>query len=415
MPELQTGKQTTRCRACGHPLSVTFCDLGATPLANAMLKSETETETYYPLHALVCDQCMLVQLVQYSTPAEIFSDYTYFSSYAQSWLAHAKDYSAKVIGRFGLDKNSFVVELASNDGYLLKNFVAAGVPCLGIEPAKNVAEAAAAVGVPTLVEFFGKDLAQRLAAEGKQVDLLVANNVLAHVPDLNDFVAGIKILLKQGGVATIEFPHLLNLIRSVQFDTIYHEHFSYFSLLSLQRIFARHKLRVFDVEKLVTHGGSLRVFACHEGDTRREMEIVQKVIDEERAFGLADLATYRAFSAQARRVKLDLVRFFVDAVSAGARTACYGAAAKGNTLLNYCGIGKDHISFAVDRNPHKQGRLLPGTRIPVFGPDHVAVERPDYLLILAWNLKDEVMAQMQHIRSWGGRFVIPIPAVEIVN
>jgi SAM-dependent methyltransferase len=415
VPALQAGQNAARCRACGHPLNVTFCDLGATPLANAMLRNETEAETFYPLHALVCDQCMLVQLIQYNTPAEIFSEYTYFSSYSQSWLAHAKDYSAKVTGRFELGKGSFIVELASNDGYLLKNFVAAGIPCLGVEPAENVAEAASAIGVPTLVEFFSENLARRLVADGKQADLLVANNVLAHVPDLNDFVAGIKTLLKNRGIATFEFPHLLNLIRNVQFDTIYHEHFNYFSLLSLQRVFARHELRIFDLEKLATHGGSLRVFACHDTDPRGVMPVVPEVIDEEREFGLADLATYRAFGAQARRVKLNLIRFFVDAVSAGARIACYGAAAKGNTLLNYCGIGKDHISFAVDRNPHKQGRLLPGTRIPVFDPDHVAVERPEYLLILAWNLKEEVMTQMKHIRDWGGRFVIPIPDVEIIS
>ena len=411
-----SGRPAPLCRGCGQPLVTTFCDLGTTPLSNAMVRPERagDPESYFPLHAWVCDNCLLVQLEQFNAPAEIFSDYTYFSSYSQSWLDHAKRYCAMVMDRFGLGASSFVVELASNDGYLLKNFSNADISCLGIEPAANVAAVARAAGVPTLVEFFGAALAGRLLNEGKAADLIVANNVLAHVPELNDFVAGLKILLKPEGVITVEVPHLLNLIRDTQFDTIYHEHFCYFSLTTLRGIFARHGLRVFDVEELPTHGGSLRIFVCHENGTRAEDARVVELLRKEKEFGLGELALFRGFGEKVRRVKLDLMRFFVEAASAGKRVACYGAAAKGNTLLNYCGIGKDLIDFAVDRSPHKQGLLLPGSRIPVFAPERVAAEKPDYLLILPWNLKDEIIAQMQYIRAWDGRFVIAIPQLEIV-
>jgi len=411
------GRAPAACRGCGHPLTTTFCDLGATPLSNAMLRPERagEAESYFPLHAWVCDHCLLVQLEQFNAPAEIFSDYTYFSSYSKTWLDHAKSYSETMGDNLGLNADSFVVEVASNDGYLLKNFVARRIPCLGIEPARNVAEVARAAGVPTLVEFFGEALARKLASEGKAADLIVANNVLAHVPELNDFVAGLKILLKREGVITIEVPHLLNLIRETQFDTIYHEHFCYFSLASLRNILQRHGLRIYDVQELPTHGGSLRVFACHQESKRVEAPAVQAVLRKEQNFGLGELTTYRNFQAEVRRVKLDLLRFFVDAAAEGAHIACYGAAAKGNTLLNYCGIGKDLIDFAVDRSPHKQGLLLPGSRIPVYAPERVALEKPDYLLILPWNLKDEIIGEMQHIRAWGGRFATAIPRLQIID
>jgi SAM-dependent methyltransferase len=410
-------RASAACRACGHPLTTTFCDLGATPLSNAMLRPEraSEAEPYFPLHAWVCDHCLLVQLEQFNAPAEIFSDYTYFSSYSKTWLAHAKSYSEAIIEDLGLGADSFVLEVASNDGYLLKNFVVRRIPCLGIEPAHNVAEVARTAGVPTLAEFFGEALARKLASEGKAADLIVANNVLAHVPELNDFVAGLKILLKPEGVITIEVPHILNLIRDTQFDTIYHEHFCYFSLATLRGILQRHGLRIYDVQELPTHGGSLRIYACHQTSERVEAPGGQAVLRKEQNFGLGELSTYRKFQAKVRRVKLDLMRFFVDAATAGAHVACYGAAAKGNTLLNYCGIGKDLIDFAVDRSPHKQGLLLPGTRIPVYAPERVALEKPDYLLILPWNLKDEIVGEMQQIRAWGGRFVTAIPHLEIIE
>lgn len=410
------GRSRAVCHGCGQRLRTTFCDLGTTPLSNAMVRPERagEPEPYFPLHAWVCDKCLLVQLEQFNAPAEIFSDYSYFSSYSQSWLDHAKRYCEMVIERFGINASSFVVELASNDGYLLKNFVNAGIPCLGIEPAANVAEVARAAGVTTLVEFFGATLARKLINAGKAADLIVANNVLAHVPQLNDFVAGMKHLLKQEGVITVEVPHLLNLIRDTQFDTIYHEHFCYFSMMTLRGIFARHSLRIFDIQELPTHGGSLRIFICHEGSSREESAAVAAMLRKEKEFGLGEVTLYRGFGEKVRRVKLDLMRFFVEAASAGKRVACYGAAAKGNTLLNYCGIGRDLVEFAVDRSPHKQGLLLPGSRIPVFAPEHVSAEKPDYLLILPWNLKDEIIAQMQHIRAWGGHFVVPIPQLEIV-
>lgn len=405
------------CRACGQPLTTSFCDLGTTPLSNAMVHPDRagEPEPYFPLHAWVCDRCLLVQIEQFNAPTEIFSDYTYFSSYSKSWLDHAKRYSEEMIKSLGLGVGSYVVELASNDGYLLKNFVAARIPCLGVEPAANVAEVACAAGVPTLVEFFDECLARSLAGEGKSADLIVANNVLAHVPRLNDFVAGLKILLKPEGVLTVEVPHLLNLIRETQFDTIYHEHFCYFSLTTLTGIFKHHDLRIFDVRELPTHGGSLRLFACHVQNERKEQSAVEAVLRKEQEFGLGNLAIYRGFGEKVRRVKLDLMRFFVEAASAGKRVACYGAAAKGNTLLNYCGIGKDLIEYTVDRSPHKQGLLLPGTRIPVFAPERLSANKPDYLLILPWNLKDEIIAEMQHIRAWGGRFVTAIPRLEIID
>jgi len=409
-----TGPQ---CRACGTALSVSFCDLGCTPLANAMVKPEDLAggETYYPLHAWVCDSCFLVQLEEFRPPDAIFSDYLYFSSYSPSWLDHAKEYAEAMIARWGLGADSRVVEIASNDGYLLKNFVAAGIPCLGVDPARNVAAVAEAAGVPTRVAFFGAETARQLREEGVAADLMAANNVLAHVPRLADFVEGFAILLKPEGVITFEFPHLLRLIEETQFDTIYHEHFSYLSLTALEPLFARYGLRVFDVERLPTHGGSLRLFATHSSAGHEETRAVSRLREDEECAGLRGLDVYRGFQAKVARVKQGVMRFFLEASEAGKSVACYGAAAKGNTLLNYCGITRDLVSFAVDRSPHKQGHLMPGSHIPVRAPEAIPETRPDYIFILPWNLRDEIIDQLSEARSWGARFVIPIPEVTILE
>lgn len=403
------------CRSCGAALRQTFCDLGMAPLSNRYLEAAqlNAMEPFYPLHAYVCGECLLVQLEVYEAPQAIFSDYAYFSSYADSWVAHAARYVEAAAARFGLGAASRVVEIASNDGYLLQHFVARGVPVLGIEPAANVARAAEARGIRTLVEFFGADCARRVADAHGRADLVVANNVLAHVPGLNDFVEGVRILLAEGGVATFEVPHLLRLIQGGQFDTIYHEHFSYFSLLAVQRVFAAHRLRLFDVEELPTHGGSLRLYACHAAAGRAPGAALARVAAAERAAGLDSLAGYAGFEERVREIKRALLAFLIDARRAGKRVAAYGAAAKGNTLLNYCGIRGDFIDFVADRSPHKQGRFLPGTHIPVVHPDRIALERPDYLLILPWNLEEEVMRQNAGIRAWGGRFVVPVPALRV--
>ncbi len=405
------------CRHCGAPLEHTFCDLGMSPLANAYVPAGClgAKEAFYPLHVYVCGRCLLVQLQEFESPQEIFSDYAYFSSYSESWLAHARAYTAEVTSRFGLGASSHVVEIASNDGYLLQYFRAGGVPVLGIEPAANVAHVAIEKGIPTRVAFFGTETARALRAEGVHADLLLGNNVLAHVPQLHDFVEGLKLLLKPGGVITMEFPHLLQLIRQNQFDTIYHEHFSYFSLFAVEQVFARHQLRLFDVESLETHGGSLRIFAAHDGDVDRDPSArLQALRDEERGAGLTSLEGYRAFGDAVKRAKRDLLRFLIDAKDQGKTVAGYGAPAKGNTLLNYCGIGPDFIDYTVDRSPHKQGRALPGVHIPIHDPDRIRATRPDYVLILPWNLKNEVMNQMAYVREWGARFVVPIPAVTVL-
>jgi SAM-dependent methyltransferase len=395
------------CRFCGAPLTHSFADLGATPLANSYLEPEDldAPERFYPLHAFVCGDCFLVQLPAAATPEEIFGDYAYFSSFSDSWVEHARRYVEAVSERFGLGPRSRVVELASNDGYLLQWFVERGVPVLGVEPAANVAEAALAKGIPTVVRFFGQETAEELAAEGA-ADLIVANNVLAHVPELNDFVAGIARLLAPEGVATLEFPHLAELVERTELDTIYHEHFSYFSFTTVERVFAAHGLELFDVERLPTHGGSLRIYA---GRGRAVEPAVAALRRAEEEAGLGRLETYAAFEARVRAAKRDLLEFLIGEARAGRRVAGYGAAAKGSTLLNYCGIGTDFVEFVVDRNPRKQGRFLPGARIPILAPEAVAERRPDLLLILPWNLRDEVIAQMAAIREWGGRFVTPIP------
>ena len=386
------------------------------PLSNAFLNADqlNAMEPFYPLHAWVCDKCFLVQLEEFESPAHLFSDYAYFSSYSDTWLAHARDYVERVIQRFGFGPQTRVVELASNDGYLLQYFKASGIPVLGIEPAVNVAKVAEERGIPTLTEFFGSACAQRLAAESKQADLVVANNVLAHVPALNDFVAAIAMLLAKNGIATIEVPHLLRLIQETQFDTIYHEHFSYFSLLVIERLMARHALRVFDVEELRTHGGSLRLYVCDAKAAHRPGDALERIRRAERDAGLHTLEPYTEFQARVQRVKHALLEFLIDARRGGKLIAGYGAAAKGNTLLNYCGVGRDFIDFVVDRNPIKQGRYLPGSHIPVYPIEHLSEKTPDYILVLPWNLREEIISQIGHLRAFGSKFVVSIPKVEVI-
>lgn len=404
------------CRFCDTPLEVTFLDLGMSPLANSNL-SESQlnaVEMFLPLHVYVCKACLLVQLEECSSPDSIFSDYDYFSSFSDSWLRHAQKYSEQVINRFDLNARSQVIEIASNDGYLLKNFNGHGIPVLGIEPARNVAEVAREKGIPTVVEFFGEKLACDLTSKGTQADLLIGNNVLAHVPALNDFVRGLKVLLKTNGVITLEFPHLMRLMADTQFDTIYHEHFSYFSFYTVQKIFAKHGLKVFDVEELSTHGGSLRIYCCHEEDSTKSIQArVAELQHREEQEGFWQLEHYLSFSGRVIYVKRQLLLFLISTKEAGKTIAGYGAPAKGNTLLNYCGIRTDFLDFTVDRSPHKQGKFLPGTHIPILSPDAIKLHKPDYLLILPWNIKDEVMEQMAHIREWGGKFVVPIPQLEV--
>jgi hypothetical protein len=386
------------------------------PLCESYLAAEqlNQMEPFYPLHVYVCGACFLVQLEEYVSPSDIFSEYAYFSSYSDSWLDHARAYTAQMIERFGLHAQSHVVEVGSNDGYLLQYFVERHIPVLGIEPAANVAAAAVAKGVATHVAFFGTQTAAQLAADGRQADLLIGNNVLAQVPDLNDFVAGLKYLLKPAGAITIEVPHLIHLMDENQFDTIYHEHFSYFSLSTAQTIFAKHGLRVFDVESLPTHGGSIRLYVCHDEDpTRVTGPAVKTLLKQEMAAGLAALATYTAFEERVKATKRKLLEFLITAKENGKTVAGYGAPGKGNTLLNYCGIRSDFIDYTVDRNPYKQGKFLPGTHIAIYPPDQLQRTRPDYVLILPWNLKDEIMRQIAYIREWGGQFVIPIPEVQI--
>jgi 2-polyprenyl-3-methyl-5-hydroxy-6-metoxy-1,4-benzoquinol methylase len=388
------------------------------PLANSYLRTEDlhQEECFYPLHVFVCGECFLVQLPAFHTPDQIFGDYAYFSSYSATWLQHAQTYVEYMIDRFGFDSCSQVVEIGSNDGYLLQYFQKRGVPVLGVEPAQNVAKVAQAANIPTLVKFFGLKTAKRLAQERVQADLLVANNVLAQVPDLNDFVQGMKALLKPNGIATIEVPHLVKLMEENQFDTIYHEHFSYFSFITLQRIFAEHGLIVFDVEQLPTHGGSLRLYARHVHDAAKSITTaVDELKGRELQAGLNVLETYAHFSPKVQETKRQLLEFLIQAKRAGKSIAGYGAPAKGNTLLNYCGMRSDFIDYTVDRSPYKQDHYLPGTHIPIYHPDKIKTTQPDYLLILPWNLKDEIMQQMQHIREWGGRFVVPIPKVEVYS
>jgi len=406
------------CRFCSTPLAATFCDLGLSPLSNAFVRpaDADRMEPFYPLHARVCGSCFLVQLDQFESPETIFGDYVYFSSYSDSWLAHCEAYAQMAIRRFDLGPSKLVVEIASNDGYLLQYFQRAGIPVLGVEPAANVGAVARDRGIATEVCFLGADTARGLAQRGVRADLLAGNNVFAHVPDLDDFTEGLRILLAPDGVLTLEFPHLLKLIDENQFDTIYHEHFSYFSLFTAAKVLAAHGLRVFDVDELPTHGGSLRVYACHgSACSSRMTPRPEALIARERAAGLTELTTFARFDEQVRATKRALLRFLIDAREQGKRVAGYGAPAKGNTLLNYCGVRTDFLDYVVDRSPHKQGLLLPGTRIPVHAPAKIMETHPDYVLILPWNLRDEILQQMHGIRAWGGRFVVPIPRLEVLN
>ncbi len=406
------------CLFCAAPLRHTFVDLGMSPLCESFLTAEqvNQMEPFYPLHVWVCERCFLVQVEQYVRPETIFTEYAYFSSYSDSWLAHARAYVEMISERLALGAGSRVIELGSNDGYLLQFFVAKGIPVLGVDPAKNVAERAIARGVPTITKLFGRETARELLDGGTQADLVCGANVLAQVPDVNDFVAGITLLLKPGGVVTIEFPHLMRLMAGNQFDTIYHEHCSYFSFLTAERIFAAHGLTLFDVEELPTHGGSLRIYARHAVDaTRPVSERAAKLRERELAAGLDRLETYASFTEQVHETKRRLLEFLIAARRKGERLAGYGAAGKGNTLLNYCGIRTDFLEYTVDRNPYKHGRFLPGTHIPIFPPERIQETRPDYVLILPWNLKDEIMEQLAGIRAWGGQFVVPIPDVKVYS
>lgn len=410
-----TAKQF-HCRSCGAPAPRTFVDLGTMPSANAYRPLDaSKPEVAFPLRTVVCDQCHLVQVDYDVPPADLFSDYAYFSSYSTSWVEHAKRYCAMAAQRWSLGANSRVIELASNDGYLLKHFVAMGIPVLGIEPAANVAAVAVAAGVPTEARFFGRETAADLAARGLTADLVAGNNVLAHVPDVNDFIGGLPLVLKPGGVFSFEFPHLLKLIRDVQFDTIYHEHFSYLSLLAVEAMLARHGLRLFDVEELPTHGGSLRIWGGRASEqTQPDMAGLIKVRADEAAAGLDKADTYEGFARRVEACRDSVLNFLRTAKAEGKQVVGYGAAAKGNTLLNYCGVTADLIAYVVDRNPHKQDHLLPGSGIPIMDPQHVFATKPDYLLILPWNLKAEITDQMAGIRDWGGQFVTPVPVIEVL-
>ncbi|MGZ5041305.1 MAG: methyltransferase domain-containing protein [Usitatibacter sp.] len=405
------------CRSCGAPLEHLFLDLGFAPPSNAFLEADDlhRPERYYPLRLLVCDRCWLVQTEDYAEAGDLFTaDYVYFSSVSKTWLDHAESYARLITQRLGLGAASLVVEVAANDGYLLRNFVAAGIPCLGIEPTASTAQAAERLGIPILREFFGRDVALRLAREGRLADLIAANNVFAHVPDVNDFSAGLKAALKPAGVVTLEFPHLMRLLERVQFDTVYHEHFSYFSLHAVTRILERAGLRVWDVEELPTHGGSLRVYACHAQDPRAASDAVARILAEEAARGMLDLAVYRDFQPRVEKVKDDFVSFLIESKRAGRRVGAYGAAAKGNTLINYAGVKPDLIGYVCDAAPSKQGRFLPGSHIPVLAPAELRARRPDVVIVLPWNIADEVVRQHGYIREWGGRFATLAPELRFL-
>ncbi|HTT14034.1 MAG TPA: class I SAM-dependent methyltransferase [Burkholderiaceae bacterium] len=417
LPGAATKTRSFACRFCGAPLKTTFVDLGMSPLCQTHIRPDQlhEMEPFYPLHAYVCDQCFLVQLQEFVTPDEIFTEYAYFSSYSTSWVEHARRYAEAVIERFQLGPDSKVMEIASNDGYLLQHFVARGVPVLGIEPAANVAKVAIERGVASTVCFFGRNTARDIARDHGRPDLLLGNNVLAHVPDINDFVGGMKLLLAPTGVITMEFPHLQRLIAENQFDTIYHEHFSYLSFVVVERIFAHHGITLFDVEELPTHGGSLRIYGRHTENAglpvaARVQALRQREIDD----GFLTLDRYRGFDEQVKQTKRKLLSFLIDARQRGKKIVGYGAPGKGNTLLNYCGIRTDFLDFTTDANPYKQGKFTPGTRIPIVAPETIGSARPDYVLILPWNLRDEITKQAAYIREWGGQFVVPIPEVRVL-
>lgn len=406
-----------KCRHCQADLERTFLDLGYAPPSNAYLGAGglREPEMTFPLKLYVCHNCWLVQTEDYAKADELFShDYAYFSSTSQGWLEHAERYAEKISKRLGLTKESFVIEVASNDGYLLKNFVAAGVPCLGVEPTDSTADAAEQIGVPVLRAFFGVDTATGLAEDGKRADLICGNNVYAHVPDINDFTQGLRIALKEGGTVNLEFPHLMRLIEYNQFDTVYHEHFSYLSISSVARIFAQARLRVFDVEELATHGGSLRVYGCHRDDPRATGSAVSALLEREQAFGLQDVEVYKRFQEKADRVKNDFLVFLIEQKRAGKSVAAYGAAAKGNTLMNYAGLKHDLIEFVCDAAPSKQGKYMPGSHLPILAPSELVKRKPDWVVILPWNIADEVIRQQQQVLSWGGKFVVAVPELKVL-
>ena len=406
------------CRHCSSPLEHTFLDLGFAPPSNAYLNEADldKPETFFPLKVMVCGQCWLVQTEDYAAAEELFSpEYAYFSSTSSSWLAHAKTFTEAMTERLGLDDNSFVIEVASNDGYLLRNFVEAGVPCLGIEPTDSTADAAEALGVPVLREFFGESLGRQLEADGKQADLMAGNNVYAHVPDINDFTRGLTAALKPTGTITLEFPHLMRLLEFTQFDTTYHEHFSYLSLSSVQRIFEQADLRVFDVEELSTHGGSLRVYGCHQNDPRANSESVERLLAEEIANGLQSLDTYREFQSRADQVRDGLLAFLLEQKKEGKSVAAYGAAAKGNTLLNYAGVKPDLLPFVCDAAAAKQDMFMPGSHIPIVKPEMLREIKPDIVLVLPWNLAEEVADHHSYIQEWGGQFAIAVPTMKILK
>lgn len=407
-----------RCRYCHVELEHVFLDLGFAPPSNAYLskKALRAPETTFPLKLFVCDQCWLVQTEDYTEADKLFSrDYAYFSSTSQSWLQHAAHYADEITQRLGLSKDSFVIEVASNDGYLLKNFVSAGIPCLGVEPTDSTADAAEKIGVPVLRDFFGAATAETLAEAGKCADLICGNNVYAHVPDINDFTQGLRIALKQGGTINLEFPHLLRLIEQNQFDTVYHEHFSYLSLTSVARVFTQAGLRVFDMEELSTHGGSLRIYGCHDNDPRATEQIVMTMLEREKTFGLQNLIVYQKFQQKADKVKNDVLFFLIEQKRAGKSVAAYGAAAKGNTLMNYAGIKHDLIDFVCDAAPSKQFKFMPGSHIPIFPPSELVMRKPDWIIILPWNIADEVIQQQQHVLSWGCKFVIAVPELKVLT
>ena len=417
MSTRNTVTRSHACRFCKTPLIHTFVNLGMSPLCQTHVEPErlNEHEIFYPLHAYVCEKCFLVQVEEFASPGEIFTEYAYFSSFSDSWLEHAKKYCDMMTQRFRIGPSHHVFEIASNDGYLLQNFVKAGVAVLGIEPAQNVAETARAKGVKTISTFLGQSTACEIVKEHGQADLLLGNNVLAHVPDINDFVSGMAILLRSDGLLTMEFPHLVELMENNQFDTIYHEHFSYLSFTTVEQIFAAHGMTLFDVEKLPTHGGSIRIYGQHTTSTKYAVtDRVNEMKEQEAIYGINRLETYSDFSRKVERLKQDVLDLLIQLKRQGKKVAGYGAPGKGNTLLNYCAIRTDFLDFTVDRNPYKQGKYTPGTRIPILKPEHIRETKPDYLLILPWNLKDEIMAQTAYIREWGGKFIVPIPKVKVL-
>jgi SAM-dependent methyltransferase len=406
------------CRHCQNKLNNIFLDLGNAPPSNAYLTKESlkEPEKTYPLKLHVCDKCWLVQTEDYSQADELFSDdYAYFSSTSQSWLQHAKTYSSKIIKKLNLSQNSFVIEIASNDGYLLKNFITAGIPCLGIEPTDSTAEAAEQIGIPVLREFFGVETANALLQDGKQADLICGNNVYAHVPDINNFTQGLRIALKEGGTINLEFPHLIKLIHNNQFDTAYHEHFSYLSLTTVSKIFAEANLRIFDLEELSTHGGSLRIYGCHNGDERPTLSSVSDMLKNEKEFGLQDINFYSKFQEKANKVKNDFLLFLINQKMLGKTICAYGAAAKGNTLMNYAGIKHDLIDFVCDAAASKQNKFMPGSHIPILSPLELTNKKPDWVVIFPWNISEEIIQQQQQVHAWGGKFVVAVPELKVIE